>query len=155
MAWHYEERTPQQQPSRCRYLFLLHQMLLVPRSFTASRMTVGREGSPVTLPPRGGYILIDAKGVDTTTLSGKAAVKPKNPWAAGPSNLRTFSPRPSGAPYFLATTATARMMRAMPMSSQKPKVRWKMRKEKMMEDSGSMAEMMLASVGRMKATLPR
>ena len=51
-------------------------------------------------------------------------------------------------PYFLATAATARMMRAMPRSSQKPKVRRKMRKEKRMEDSGSMAEIMLASVGR-------
>lgn len=50
--------------------------------------------------------------------------------------------------YFLATAATARMMRAMPRSSQKPKVRRKMRKEKRMEDSGSMAEIMLASVGR-------
>lgn len=43
MAWHYEERTPQQ-PSCCQYLSLLHQMLLVSRPFTASRMTVGREG---------------------------------------------------------------------------------------------------------------
>lgn len=50
--------------------------------------------------------------------------------------------------YFLATAATARMMRAMPRRSQKPKVRRKMRKEKRMDDSGSMAEIMLASVGR-------
>ncbi len=86
----------------------------------------------------------------TTTLSGKAAVKPKNPWAVRPIKPKNLFPAPFGRPpYFLATTATARMMRAMPMSSQKLKVRWKMRKEKMMEDSGSMAEMMLASVGRM------
>ena len=91
-----------------------------------------------------------------------AAQRPLQPSAAKPlSNLRTLRPigpvnpknlfpAPFGRPpYFLATTATARMMRAMPMSSQKLKVRWKMRKEKMMEDSGSMAEMMLASVGRM------
>ena len=107
------------------------------------------EHNPSTQPAAQPRPFFYCRAAATTTLSGKAAVKPKNPWAAGPSNLRTFSPRPSGAPYFLATTATARMMRAMPVSSQKPKVRWKMRKEKMMEEKGSMAEIMLASVGRM------
>ncbi|WP_297010541.1 hypothetical protein [uncultured Dialister sp.] len=34
--------------------------------------------------------LIAAKGGDTTTLSGEAAVKPKNPPAEGQSNFRTF-----------------------------------------------------------------
>ena len=100
MAWHYEERTPQQQPSRCRYLFLLHQMLLVSGFFTAFRMTVGREGRPVTLPPGGGYILIDAKGVDTTTLNGKAAVKPKNPWTVRPIKPKNLFPAPFGRPLF-------------------------------------------------------
>ena len=35
------------------------------------------------------FILIARKG-DTTTLGAKGPVKPKNPWAEGPSILRTF-----------------------------------------------------------------
>ncbi len=36
------------------------------------------------------FILIAREG-DTTTLGAKGPVKPKNPWAEGPSILRTFS----------------------------------------------------------------
>ena len=54
-------------------------------------MTVGREGRPVTLPPRGGY---------TTTLSGKAAVKPKNPWTVRPIKPKNLFPAPFGRPLF-------------------------------------------------------
>ena len=41
------------------------------------------------------FILIAREG-DTTTLGAKGPVKPKNPWAEGPSILRTF-PSDSGA----------------------------------------------------------
>ena len=37
------------------------------------------------------FILIARKG-DTTTLGAKGPVKLKNPWAEGPSILRTFTP---------------------------------------------------------------
>ena len=83
-----------------------------------------------------------------------------NPRPEGPStfpfttllhNLRR-QPRPFASfrrPYFPATAPTARMMRAMPRSCQGFMRRWKMRKAKRMEEKGSMAEIMLASVGRM------
>ncbi len=72
------------------------------------------------------------------------------PASAG-HNLRR-QPRPFASfrpPYFPATAPTARMMRAMPRSCQGFMRRWKMRKAKRMEEKGSMAEIMLASVGRM------
>ena len=51
--------------------------------------------------------------------------------------------------HFLATSMTAAMMRAMPRRSQAPKRRWKRKKEKMTDETGSMAPMILVSAGRM------
>ena len=48
------------------------------------------------------FILIAREG-DTTTLGAKGPVKLKNPWAEGPSILRTFPYEPGAAerPLFL------------------------------------------------------
>ena len=43
-----------------------------------------------------GYILIAAKGGDTTTLSPKGLSNLRTFGAKAPSNLRTFPPEPSG-----------------------------------------------------------
>lgn len=49
--------------------------------------------------------------------------------------------------YFLATRMTARIMSPIPASYQVPKRRWKRKKEKMTDETGSMAPMMLVSAG--------
>ena len=63
--------------------------------------------------------------------------------------LQPTSRRRQANHYFLATSMTAAMMRAMPRRSQAPKRRWKRKKEKMTDETGSMAPMILVSAGRM------
>lgn len=113
-------------------------MLAVYRdSLLALRMTVraGRQACNAA------FILIAAK---------RRHHHPLNQPAQGRRNLlNPLNPGRRRRPYFLATAPTARMMKTMPASCQKLKIRWKMKKERMMEERGSMAEMMLASVGRM------
>ena len=55
--------------------------------------------------------------------------------------------RTGGQNYFLATSATAMIISAIPSISQNPKRVWKRRKAKTMDDRGSKAAMMDASAG--------